>query len=329
MLPKLPIDKFAEGFVIECEVLGVDPAAVVKVAQVINTKIPGHGERFETFQQQNPMMGGVPGMSQKVNPVTQGMGQLANIGELGTGVRPTGRSAQGQRSLAQINTSRKQRGLKPLTAQQGAPMARRTGAEQFSRELAAVTPGASLGRNLDVAGQRFRESTKGKRKYSPEWWAQAVKHYGKGIGQTILPTEAIGEYIESGRRGYQRFRGELDPEYKKQLEREEEQRQLGELETGLSEQAQEEEYQQQLAQRRMGHSQRRMQLQFDRKAREWEAAKAEAAEAGEDMEAWEDENPRPKKPSLQWGPADRRRKVRMKPLMGASPLYRRELRRRT
>jgi hypothetical protein len=325
MLAKLPIDKFAEGFVIECEAMGVDPDAVVKVAQIINTRIPGHSSRQGSGMIEDAFARHPTSAINltKLNPATAVAGGLANVGELGSNVNATGRAAQGANTWQRINFLRQQRGLRPLTPEEGQPMQRTTGREQFHRELGSYIPGQAMGQSLDKATQQFQEQFEqakrtGARKYGPEWWALVAKNYGKGLVQGVVPTEKYKEHMESGRDWWRRARSTVDPEYKKRLAREAEEKELLGVESDLSTGAQEEERQQMLAKRRFSLGQRRLQAKYDKEFREWNARRLAAEEAGQEFK-----EPQPQKPDIQWSPEGKTERVRRRPLLWSSPLQRR------
>jgi hypothetical protein len=322
LMERLSIDKFAEGFVTECRVLGVDPTAVVKLAQakpvtkpetkpeivpkedprakrpkvmprpdpeqVMNTRLPGHGEtpRF------NPI---TPGAAAAISPVAQ----LANLGGTGADTQFTGSSADPKSEMRQrANAYRAREGLAPLTA----PLARRTGAFQFGREVNALTPGFAAANEQDLAAERIRVERKqmADQGVNIKPWGQLdIAQKGsqnlRGFLNSILPVEQWSRL--SGERGISsQVMDYFDSEGKAERDNKAEQ---ATLKTEQVEADKDVEW----AKGRTKVQQKKQQIAHANATVKWHRERDAMVAGGADklqMRAWVKKYPRPKKPTHQW-----------------------------
>jgi hypothetical protein len=236
MPARLPLDKYAEGFVEECGRFGVDPEALVKMAQM--------------------------------------------WGYTGADVKPTGRSVKVTTTPARTSPLREAReSLAGLDSIRALPGELARGHEAYQRETAGKNMG--LGRRI----------------------GKAIKHYGGGVVQGILPTRRWGEELENIKATYHDIRGGMSKEYDKEREK------------MLADKAREESIQKgykTLEEQKTEHARGRrdIQLQQEQAMSKYEMERQKAIRAGEDMEAWDEDNPSPKPVNTGWGAG----RVRQAPL---------------
>jgi hypothetical protein len=314
MLARLSIDKYAEGFVEACHGMGIEPEALVKVAQNIDSRIPG----YSTGTAANRVGRNLANWSQKI-PGVKALNQTATAAEGGAPQgMPTGRAARpsvipqatamGELSkshnpvLSAVGQTFRTSPSATPTGRAARPdlLPRRTVGQEAVTEGAKHMPVFALGNEFDIAGEEMRklEKEKGLRRGSAGWWGEAIKSYGRGLGRGFFAPTALRETLgEGAERGREFFGGQKYIEERQKREAEEARTKArSKAQESLGGARREYETGEQVAKTKALEAQAA-----------WAKQRNAARASGQDMEKWEADNPMPQYKTMVWDPGTGRR----------------------